>query len=331
MIAHRGASGYRPEHTRSAYQLALDLGADAVEPDLVVSADGVLVVRHENELSTTTDIASRPEFADRRVTKSFGDHTLTGWFAEDLTWAELSRLRATERLPAMRRGNAIFDGTEGLLRFVDLLAMLDEHRDRTGRQVGAVAELKYTPYFAAIGLPIDELFAAEVTAAGWAGDPRLSVESFELSALRSLRARGIRCRSMYLVEAEGAPLDEPGGSYAESLTDDGLRELAGVVDGVSVPKALLLRVDAAGALTATDLVTRVHDAGLLAYCWTLRPENAYLHRAVRREGAKRDPGDWPIEFGVVIGTGVDGVFADHPDLALWAVRRAVGQPNPPAA
>ena len=125
VIAHRGASGYRPEHTAAAFELAIALGADAVEPDLVATADGVLVIRHENEISTTTDVASRSEFAGLRTTKVVDGTTLTGWFTEDFTWEQLSTLRATERLPHLRPRNTSHVGS-GILRFADLLRLLDE-------------------------------------------------------------------------------------------------------------------------------------------------------------------------------------------------------------
>jgi len=175
IIGHRGASGYRPEHTRAAYELAFRLGADAVEPDIVATRDGVLVLRHENEISGTTDVASRPEFADRRANKLIDGARLTGWFTEDFTWAELSTLRAVERLPQVRQASATFDGLEPILRLSDLLGIIDDASGQ--RQRIMVAELKHATYFESIGLPLDELFASEVS--GWASDENLIVECFE--------------------------------------------------------------------------------------------------------------------------------------------------------
>ena len=182
IIGHRGASGYRPEHTAAAYELAFALGADAVEPDIVATRDGVLVLRHENEISGTTDVASHPEFADRRATKVIDGEEQSGWFTEDFTWDELSTLRARERLPEVRRGSATFDGLYGILRLSDLMALIDA---QSRRDLVMVAEIKSATYFESIGLPLDELFASEV--AGWATPEKLVVESFEQTVLGQLR------------------------------------------------------------------------------------------------------------------------------------------------
>lgn len=317
VIAHRGASGYRPEHSRAAYDLALDLGVDAVEPDIVATADGVLVLRHENEISGTTDVASHPEFARRRTTKLIDGQKLTGWFTEDFTWLELKSLRVRERLPKLRGRS--FDGEDGILRLTDLLDLLDA---RGG--VGMVAEVKHASYFASIGLPLDELLAAELSGAGWENDPRLTVECFETTVLRQLRDRGIAATYVFLLESSGAPADEVAahGSgarpFSSYLTDDGLAGLvASGIDGISVDKRLLLVTDAAGRATGTtDLVARAHAAGLLVFCWTLRAENAFLPKNLRRAGGPREFGHWSDEFALIMRTGLDGVFADQPDLAL---------------
>ena len=312
IIAHRGASGYRPEHTRSGYELAFALGADAVEPDIVASRDGVLVIRHENEISGTTDVSSRPEFAARRITKTVDGATLTGWFTEDFTWQELSTLRTTERLPGVRRDNTAFDGRDGILRLEDLLAMLDA----SDREIGLIAEIKHASYFSSLGLPLDEILSATLAAAGWHDDARLTIESFELTALERIRARGVRARFVYLLEAGGSPADRPEQPYASWFTDAGLAGLAGVVDGISIDKELLLTTDDAGVPTTTDLVARAHAAGLLVYCWTLRAENRFLMPQHRSGGSKLAFGDWVREFELIMSSGVDGVFADQPDLAL---------------
>jgi glycerophosphoryl diester phosphodiesterase len=313
VIAHRGASGYRPEHTRAAYLLAIEQGADAIEPDIVSTSDRVLVLRHENEISGTTDVAEHPEFSARRTTKLVDGQELTGWFTEDFTWTELSTLQATERLPRLRKANRAFDGA--ILRLVDLLEILDAAE----RPVGLVAEIKHATYFESIGLPLDELFAEELVAAGWTDDPRVSVESFELTVLRTLRARGIGARLVFLVDASGSPADDPSHSYADYLTPDGLAALAAEVDGISVDKLLLLRSDVAGnAIGVSDLVDRAHAAGLTVFCWTLRAENEFLARNLRIGRSSAAFGDWRPEYRLIMGSGVDGVFADHPDLALEA-------------
>ncbi|HET6672159.1 MAG TPA: glycerophosphodiester phosphodiesterase family protein [Agromyces sp.] len=351
VIGHRGAPGYRPEHTRPAYELAFALGADAVEPDIVATRDGVLVLRHENEISGTTDVATRPEFAGRRTTHEVDGRPLTGWFTEDFTWAELATLRATERLGALRQSSASFDGRYPVLRLRDLFALIDEAADRQDRVLRMVAEFKHGAHFDAIGLPLDELFAAELDAAGWGrGDDRLIMEAFEPTLLDRLGARGIRGKRIFLVEATGAPWDlvlEGGRTapkYDTFVTEEGLFDLAGRVDGVSVGKARLVddgraspsagiaAASAAAAaavpssaadgvgmpLTGSDLVDAAHSAGLEIYTWTLRPENRFLAPGFRRGRARAAYGDWFGEFGQVIGTGVDGIFVDHPDLGVEA-------------
>ena len=319
VIAHRGASGYRPEHSRAAYELALDLGADAVEPDIVATCDGVLVLRHENEISGTTDVAGRSEFADHRTTKVIDGQKLTGWFTEDFTWLELSTLRVRERLPKIRTRS--FDGEDGILRLIDLLDLLDER----GGNVGMVAEIKHASYFESIGLPLDELFAAELSSAGWERDSRLTVECFETTVLGQIRDRGIEARFVFLLESAGSPADQVARHgknaklFSDYLTDAGLAELAASVDGMSVDKRMLLRTDTAGHVTGvTELVERAHAAGLLVFCWTLRAENNFLAKNLRRAGGLREYGEWMREFQLIMRSGLDGVFADQPDLAIEA-------------
>lgn len=324
VIGHRGASGYRPEHTRSAYELAFAQGADAVEPDLVATKDRVLVIRHENEISGTTDVASHPQFADRRTTKVIDGQKLSGWFTEDFTWGELATLRATERLPKVRPGNTEFAG-EGILRLVDLLALLDAvPLSALGERIGLVAEIKHASYFESIGLPLDELFANELAAAGWNDDDRLTVECFEETVLGQIRDRGIRARYIFLVDAEGAPADQvakrgtDARTYASYLTRDGMAALAATVDGISVDKHILQATDATGSPVGAELVARAHAAGLTVFCWTLRAENRFLAKKLRHGASARQFGDWTTEFLELMRLGLDGVFTDQPDLAIEA-------------
>lgn len=329
IIGHRGASGYRPEHSRAAYELAFALGADLVEPDVVATRDGVLVLRHENEISGTTDVAARPEFADRRTTKRIDGQLLTGWFTEDFTWPELATLRTVERLPALRQGSTAFDGREPILRLVDLLEIVDAATERQRRPLGLVVEIKHATYFASIGLPLDELVDRDLRAWGEADPSRLIVEAFEQTVLEQLRERGMPGRRVYLVESTGSPPDlrarfgRRALPYSAHLTDAGLARLAQTLDGVSIDRQLLVTVDADGAVSTTDLVSRIHAAGLEAYLWTLRPENRFLSAPLRRGRRAADHGDWMTEFQLVMRTGLDGVFVDHPDLGV-AARAALG-------
>lgn len=315
----------------AAYRLAIELGADAIEPDIVPTKDGQLVLRHENEIGATTDVASRPEFADRRRTQTVDGEHVTGWFTEDFTWAELDTLRARERLPELRQASSRFDGRYPILRLRDLLALLDAAE----RPVRLVAELKHPTHFASIGLPLDELFASEI--AGWADRDRLVVESFEQTVLGQVRERGVDAEFVYLLERSGAAADlvardgSSAPSYASQLSDAGLASLAGQVDGISPEVGLLVRA-ASGitgrdadrwrmldhGLAASTLVSRAHDRGLLVYTWTLRAENRFLPAPCRLGGSPAAHGDWLAFFGAVLASGLDGVFADQPDLALEA-------------
>ncbi|PFG32072.1 glycerophosphodiester phosphodiesterase family protein [Paramicrobacterium agarici] len=321
VIGHRGAPGYRPEHSAASYRLAFELGADAVEPDVVATRDGVLVVRHENEIGGTTDVAQHPEFADRRTTKTVHGAEVTGWFTEDFTWDELRSLRVRERIAELRPDSAAFDGRERMLRLADVLELLREHEQTTGRRVGLVVEIKHATYFAALGLPLDELLARELAHSGWSAETGLVIESFELGVLERLKASGLDARYVYLIEKAGAPADRvardgsAARTYADDLTDSGLDALAAAVDGISVDKAYLLPWTPLGS-SVGDLVSHAHRRGLVVYTWTLRPENAFLDSRHRTGDGRAAFGRWQREFDEILSTGVDGVFADHPDLAV---------------
>ena len=322
VIAHRGASGYRPEHTTAAYELAIAQGADAVEPDLVPTKDGVLVVRHENDISETTDVASHREFASRRTTKTVDGISHTGWFTEDFTWDELSTLRCRERLVKTRPANTKYDGQQPILRLVDLVDILST----VGRPIVMVAELKHATYFDQLGLPLEETFARDI--ARWANPGNLIVESFEQTALGKVQALDVPGRVTFLAERDGAPADQIAAHgddakpFAEYLTGAGLAKLAVEVDGVSVDKSLVFERDDKGNVTGTnDLIREAHDTGLETYIWTLRCENRFLEPNFRRGLRGRETGDWRREYDLIMRTGVDGVFADQPDLAMKARER----------
>lgn len=320
VIGHRGAPGYRPEHSRSSYELAFAMGVDAVEPDVVATKDGVLVVRHENEISGTTDVAEHPEFAHRRTTKRVDGESLTGWFTEDFTWEELSGLRVRERLPKLRPDSARHDDAEGMLRLTDLLALVDAASRAHGREIGVVLEVKHPTFFASIGIDLVPLIELDLRAAGWADGMRpLVVECFESTVLGRLRERGIRGSYVFLVEASGQPFDRVAlhgaraTSYAEMIAPAGLDALAGAVDGISVSKKLLL-------VPGNTLVQDAHDRGLQVFTWTCRPENAFLSRRFRGAGGKAAFGDYAGEWAAIAAQGVDGVFVDHPDLGVAVFR-----------
>jgi glycerophosphoryl diester phosphodiesterase len=324
VIGHRGAPGYRPEHSRSAYDLAIEMGVDAVEPDIVVSSDGVLVVRHENEISGTTDVADRLEFARRRTTKTIDGAELTGWFTEDFTWDELSTLRCRERLPKLRPSSASFDDIHPVLRLRDVLDRLREASRDRGRDIGVVLEIKHATYFASIGWDVAALVEAELRDAGWAaGDLPLTIESFESTVLRQLQERGIPGTYVYLLEAAGRPFDlvaaqgRTAPTYAQTAAPAGLDELVGVFDGISVDKRMILAPDKLGRTAgASRLVADAHDRGLRVFTWTCRPENSFLIPQFRGRGGAAAFGDWEGEWSVIRDAGIDGVFVDHPDLGV---------------
>ena len=335
MIGHRGACGYRPEHTLESYRLAIRLGADYIEPDLVPTRDGVLVARHESEISGTTDVAARPEFAARRTTKVVEGLETTGWFTEDFTLAELRTLRATERLPAVRPQNTIFDGRYGIPTLQEILDLAASEGRRLGRPIGVCAETKHPSYYASIGLPLEQPLVAALQRNGFDAptDP-LFVQSFEIGHLQQLSAlTGVRLHA--LLDSAGAPEDAAvaagGRTYADLATPDGLAFLAGFVAGIGVEKDLLIPRSATGALRPpTSVVRDAHAAGLAVHAWTFRAENPFVPPEFRLGAAPDARGDAISEFELFLDLGLDGVITDHPDIAVAAVN-AVRRPRVPAS
>jgi glycerophosphoryl diester phosphodiesterase len=328
VIAHRGASGYRPEHTLESYRLAIEMGADFVEPDLVSTKDGVLVCRHENEIGGTTDVAAHPEFAARRTTKTIDGQTVEGWFTEDFTLAELRTLRARERLPQLRPGNTEFDGRFTIPTFDELIALVQRESAARGRTIGIYPETKHPSYFHSIGLALEEPLLAALERAGWTdADAPVFIQSFETENLRMLHRRtGVRL--IQLMEASGRPYDfvlrGDSRTYADLATPRGLAEVATYAHGIGPDKALVIPRDEAGRLAApTPLVADAHAAGLWVHPWTFRSENHFLP-ADFHAGDPADPafaamhGAAEAELAAFFAAGVDGVFADYPDVALRA-------------
>ncbi|MBE2315789.1 glycerophosphodiester phosphodiesterase [Solirubrobacter sp. CPCC 204708] len=326
VIGHRGASAYRPEHTLAAYQLAIDMGADYIEPDLVSTKDRVLVARHENEISGTTDVASRPEFANRRTTKTIDGTAITGWFTEDFTLAELKTLRAIERIPQLRPLNTAFNGlyqVPTLQEVIDLAKRED---------VGIYPETKHPTYFDSINLSLEEPLVRTLRANGLdRPNADVFVQSFEVSNLQEL-SRDLRVPIVQLTSAAGRPYDftakgDPR-TYADLTSASGLRWVSRYADGLGPEKNQIVPRDAAGKLQApTSLVNDAHRAGLQVHPYTFRPENNFLS-ADHREGDPASPeyprarGNQAAELKLFFKLGVDGVFADNPDTAV-AVRRKV--------
>lgn len=322
VIGHRGASGYRPEHTLAAYELAIDMGADIIEPDLVSTKDGVLVARHENEISGTTDVAEHPEFADRRTTKTIDGRQVSGWFTEDFTVEELKTLRAVERLPELRPDNTTFDG---LYDIPTLQEIVDLAQDRG---VGIYPETKHPSYFDSIDLSLEEPLVELLHASDWSKptDP-VFIQSFETANLRELDAM-TKLPLVQLIGGSGQPYDleasGDGRTYADLVTPEGLAWVASYADGIGPNKDLIVPRDGDGNLQEpTSLVHDAHREGLLVHPWTFRNENAFLP-ADFRAGDPTSPGyvgatgNAPGEYALFFDLGVDGVFADNPDTAVAA-------------
>jgi glycerophosphoryl diester phosphodiesterase len=326
VIGHRGASGYRPEHTLASYQLAIEMGADFIEPDLVSTKDHVLVARHENNIKDTTDVADHPEFADREATKVIDGVSVSGWFTEDFTLAELNTLRAKERLPAVRPANTAFDGLYQVPTFQQVIDLAKR------RHVGIYPETKHPTYFRSVGLPLEEPLVQTLRANGYRGrNAPVFIQSFEVGNLQQLN-RMTNVPLVQLIDATGKPYDfvvsgDPR-TYADLVTPAGLAEVATYADGVGVNKDLIVPRDAQNRLLSpTTLVRDAHRAELLVHSWTFRRENTFLPEDFR-QGNPASPvylqatGDFPAELRLFYKLGLDGVFSDNPDVAV-AVRHQV--------
>ncbi|RDE05400.1 glycerophosphodiester phosphodiesterase [Sphingomonas aracearum] len=308
LIAHRGASGYRPEHTLAAYELAIEQGADFIEPDVVPTKDGHLVARHENDITETTDVADHPEFAARKTTKTIDGEQHSGWFTEDFTLAELKTLRARERLPMLRPDNRHHDGQFAIPTFAEVIALAKKHG------VGVYPETKHPTYFASIGLPTDDRLVAELQAAGWnsAGAP-VFIQSFEVKNLQHLH-RITKVRLIQLMDAKGAPADGAAESYAGMATPAGLREIARYAWGIGPNKDMIRAAEPSPA----PLIADAHRAGLRVHPWTFRAENFFLPKHLWSGMDPRAHGRLSDEIAAYLKAGVDGFFTDFPDIGVAA-------------
>ncbi|MFD3411581.1 glycerophosphodiester phosphodiesterase [Streptomyces cyaneofuscatus] len=324
VIGHRGASGYRPEHTLGSYQLALDLGAHIVEQDLVPTKDGHLVCRHENDITATTDVADHPEFAGRKATKKIDGVSYTGWFTEDFTLAELKTLRATERIPGNRPDNTLYDGRWTIPTFEEVLRWADQEGRKRKKPVWLYVETKHPTYFRSLGLGLEEPLARLLRRYG--RDRRnapLILQSFEPSSVQRLARLVDTPRIVLLSGPTTRPWDfvESGDprTVADLVSPAGLKWIASYAQGIGPTLDLVIPKDAAGRLTKpTTLVKDAHARGLLLHPYTLRNENSFLPADFRRG---TDPNAYGDVFGAAaayFATGIDGIFSDHPDTALLA-------------
>ena len=330
VIAHRGASGYVPEHTLAGYFIAIQQGADYVEPDLVISRDGALLARHENEIGGTTDVASHPEFAARKATRIIDGESISGWFTEDFTLAELKTLRARERLPELRKGNARYDGVFSIPTFdevLDLVAAADAQRAANARaaglppppRIGVYPETKHPSYFAKLGLHFDDRMLESLNRHGYSKrtDP-ICLQSFEVANLKALRRR-TDLPLVQLIAPTGQPFDftlaGDKRTYLDLMSDDGLREIAAYADAIGPHKWMVVQFGPEGP-TDTGLARRARAAGLGIHVWTLRAENEFLPTDLKSPGDAAVHGKLSAEIRALLDAGITGFFSDHPDIAV---------------
>ncbi len=320
VIAHRGASGYLPEHTLEAYALAIRQGADYIEPDLVMTRDAVLVARHENEIGGTTNVADVPQFGSRRTTRVIDGQSVTGWFTEDFTLAELKTLRARERLPKLRAANTRYDGQFTVPTFEEVLQLA---RGSGKASLGIYPETKHPTYFQRLGLPMEDALLEILKRHGYASrESPVFIQSFETANLRALRGK-TPLRLIQLIEADGAPYDlvvaGDERTYADLLKPKGLKEIATYADGIGVHKSLIIPPLADGRLgTPTRLTADAHAAGLLVHGWTFRAENEFLPKNFQSADDPAALGQLAGEIVTFLNAGMDGFFTDHPDVGVLA-------------
>ena len=292
VIAHRGASGERPEHTLASYQRAIEQGADYIEPDLVMTRDGVLVARHEPEIGGTTDVADHSEFAGRRRTQVVGGETMDGWFTEDFTLGELKTLRARERLPKLRSANTEFNGRFQVPTFDEIMQLaLDTNRRRPGQpKIGVYPETKHPAHFRSLGLPQEAAVLETLARYGYdaPGSP-VFIQSFDPQNLMQLRHM-TRLPLVQLLEHEVADL--PG--------------MAKYADALGIAKAL----------ATAETVAQAHDAGISVHVWTFRAENEFLPDDLKSGPDPAAHGNLPAEIERYLSRGIDGFFIDFPAVGV---------------
>jgi glycerophosphoryl diester phosphodiesterase len=314
VIGHRGASGERPEHTLASYNLAIDEGADFIEPDLVLTKDNVFVARHENDITGTTDVADHPEFASRKTTRLIDGESHTGWFTEDFTLAELKTLRAKERLPQLRPANAAYDGKFEIPTLAEIIALAKQRSKEVGRTIGIYPETKHPTYFASIGKPMERQLVAELKQAGWdSADAPVFIQSFEVNNLKLLHSI-TKIRLIQLMDATGGPADKAAPSYAAMITPEGLKQVATYAWGIGPNKDMVDK----GAGEPSALVADAHAAGLRVHVWTFRAENFFLPASLRKGIDPRAHGDVDTAIRRQLAAGIDGFFTDFPLIGSTA-------------
>jgi len=329
VIGHRGAPARRPEHTLASYGKAIADGADLVEPDLVMTKDGVMVVRHENEIGGTTDVANHPEFAARKTSKLIDGHAETGWFTEDFTLAELKTLRARERLPQLRSSK--YDGEFQVPTLDEIIDFVAAESAAVGHLVGIIPEIKHGSYFQQLGLPMEDRLLATLAAHSYTRTAPVEIQSFEIANLKYLRGKlgtaHPNIRLLQLIDAaEQQPYDVvvAGGklSYGEMLTPAGLRVIARYADAIGPNISAIIPPTADDHLGApTTLVHDAHAAGLELHPYTFRPENQFLARDFWQGSNPKTFNEAGLiaQIRVYLDTGIDAFFVDDPAIGRKAL------------
>ncbi|MGY0799436.1 glycerophosphodiester phosphodiesterase [Lysobacter sp. A286] len=330
VIAHRGASALRPEHTLAAYGQAIVDGADFIEPDLVMTRDGVMVARHESEIGRTTDVAGRPEFAARKTGKLINGDVVSGWFSEDFTLAELKTLRARERLPQWR--STRYDGEFPVVTLAEIIDFVAAEAASCGRVVGIIPEIKHPTYFRQIGLPMEDALLRTLAEHVYTRTAPVEIQSFETANLKYLRGKlaaggqqnirllqllDVGAKRPYDAVAAGAAL-----SYAQMMTPAGLQEIAGYADAIGPDTRAIVPLTLEGTLgTPTALVRDAHAAGLEVHTYTFRPENVFLPRDLwlgDEPGRYNEVGSI-AEIRACLDAGIDAFFTDAPAIGRKAL------------
>ena len=319
IVGHRGASGERPESTLLAFRQAIAEGADVIEPDLVLTKDGHLVVRHENDISQTTDVASRPEFAARKATKVIDGQKITGWFTEDFTLAEIKTIRCRERLPQLRPQSAKFDGQEQIATYQQVIDLAKAESARLKRTIGTYPEMKHPTYFAGIGLPVEQRLADILKTNGLdRADSPVFVQCFEVAPLKTFKTLSNAPRIQLVSRGDG-PADDTRVRYADMISASGLKAMATYATGVGPEWPMVIPTAPDGGLgPATSLVADAHAAGLAVHPWTVRAENTFLPPKLRRGPDPAAHGDVAAVYKALYAAGIDGLFSDFPGLAAKA-------------
>ncbi|KAF1005632.1 MAG: Glycerophosphodiester phosphodiesterase, periplasmic [Luteibacter sp.] len=327
VIGHRGASALRPEHTLASYAVAIQDGADFVEPDLVSTKDGALVIRHENEIGGTTDVAQHPEFASRRTTKTVDGMKITGWFTEDFTLAELKTLRARERLADIRKANTAYDGQFTVPTLDEMIEFVAAESSARGRVIGIIPEIKHSTYFRGIGLPMEDKVLATLDAHAYTRTAPVEIQSFEIGNLKYLHGKlgktHPNVRLLQLMDApEQHPADAPDTTYATMMTPAGLKAIATYADAIGPSTRSIIPLAKDGKLApVAPLVHDAHAAGLEVHPYTFRPENHFLAADFRNDAgdAARNEEGSVKEIRAYLATGIDAFFTDDPALGRKAV------------